>query len=179
MAEYPIVSQRGIPSPSGGFRPSLSFDIGEDNLWEQVGNLAKGGQNLLLTMHVQQAEIQFQDAKLQAEDEIDKLGSRLDKNLDEDTYEGELQTSIGTINSFSPKNPLAAREFTKWIKRQTPGWNDRINASKKARLDDKKIAQLDTLEDIGDLPNLAVSLDAAVKTGVITGRRREAGSVVG
>jgi hypothetical protein len=44
MAEYPIVSQRGIPSPSGGFRPSLSFDIGEENLWEQIGNLAKGGQ---------------------------------------------------------------------------------------------------------------------------------------
>jgi hypothetical protein len=126
MAKYPIVSQRGIPSPSGGFRASLSFPGAEGDLWDQVGRLAEKGQDLVLTQHIQQAEIQYQDAVLQAETEENELADRIRNNADEDTYEKELQTSISTMNKFMPKNPLAAKQYTAWMKRQMPEWEKAV-----------------------------------------------------
>jgi hypothetical protein len=67
MAKYPIVSQRGIPSPSGGFRASLSFPGAEGDMWQQIGRLAEKGQDWVLTEHLQRAFIEFEDAKSREE----------------------------------------------------------------------------------------------------------------
>jgi hypothetical protein len=146
----------------------LSFPGAEGDLWDQVGRLAEKGQDLVLTQHIQQAEIQYQDAVLQAETEENELADRIRNNADEDTYEKELQTSISTMNKFMPKNPLAAKQYTAWMKRQMPEWEKAVIESKQARLNDKSIAQIELLASQGELGQLRVKLDAAIKTGVIT-----------
>ncbi|MHC4413514.1 MAG: hypothetical protein ACYSW6_11205, partial [Planctomycetota bacterium] len=174
MAKYPIVSQREIPSPSGGFRASLSLPGAEGDLWEQIGNLAGKAQDLVLTTHLQQAEIQLQDAILQAETEENALADRIRANTDEDTYEAELETSISTMNGFMPKNPLAAQNYTDWMKRQTPEWRDSVNEAKRLRLKDKFEVTSDTLIADGRLGQLKGHLDSGVKTGFITQEKANA-----
>jgi hypothetical protein len=159
-----------MPGTSGGVRGNINFDVGGEELWQQVGRLAGAVGEIGMKLHIQQAEIQYQDSLLKAEEEILSLSDRLRQNQDEDTYDAELNKSIQSINKFKPKNPLAARDYDAWVKRQTPGWKQDVKKAKEIRLNNKWTAMRDTLAeqavDTGGLTKLKTHL----ATGVALGR---------
>jgi hypothetical protein len=158
-----------MPGTSGGVRGNLNFDVGGEELWRQVGRLAGTVGEMGMKLHLQQAEIQYQDSLLKAENEITSLSDRLRQNQDEDTYDAELNKSVQTINKFRPKNPLAAREYDAWVRRQTPEWKQDVKKAKEIRLNNKWVAMRDTLAeqaiDTGGLTKLQVHLASGIALG--------------
>jgi hypothetical protein len=163
-----------MPGTSGGVRGQIDFDVGGEELWRQVGRLAGTVGEMGMKLHLQQAEIQYQDLQyqdslLKAENEITSLSDRLRQNQDEDTYDAELNKSVQTINKFRPKNPLAAREYDAWVRRQTPEWKQDVKKAKEIRLNNKWVAMRDTLAeqaiDTGGLTKLQVHLASGIALG--------------
>lgn len=163
-----------MPGTSGGVRGDISFDVGEEELWQQVGRLAGVVGDISLKLHVQQAEIQLQESVLSAEEEMLNLSDRLRKNQDEDTYDAELNKSIQTMNQFRPKNPLAARDYDAWVRRQTPGWKSDVKKAKEIRLNNKWEAMRDTLAEQAIRNGTLTKLGMHMATGVALGRTNEA-----
>lgn len=175
MANYPIITtQRSMPGTSGGVRGQIDFDVGEQELWQQVGRLAGVVGDMSLKLHVQQAEIQLQESTLKAEEEMLNLANRLRQNQDEDTYDAELNKSLQTMNTFTPKNQLAARDYSSWVKRQTPGWKSDVNKAKEIRLNNKWTAMRDTLAEQSIETGDSTKLKLHLATGVALGRTNEA-----
>jgi hypothetical protein len=163
-----------MPGTSGGVRGQISFDVGEQELWQQVGRLAGVVGDIGIKLHVQQAEIQLQESTLKAEEEMLALSNRLRANTDEDTYDAELNKSIQTMNTFRPKNPLAARDYDAWVSRQTPGWKSDVNKAKEIRLNNKWTAMRDTLAEQSIETGDSTKLKLHLATGVALGRTNEA-----
>jgi hypothetical protein len=158
------------PGTSTGIR--WDVDIGEDNLWASIGQLAKTGMDIELQRNALQAETELQDAILKAEDEMLQLADRLRENEDESTYQSQLDQSIGTMNTFMPKNRLAAQGYSAWIKDQTPGWKKKVNESMVLRLTAKWDATRKTLAakalETGSMTPLRIHMQTGIATGQVT-----------
>lgn len=181
MANFPIITtQRSLPGTSGGIRANIDFDIGEEELFQQIGRLVGTVGDIGLKLHIQQAEIQLQEATLKVDDEMNNLSDRLRENQDENTYDAELAQSLQTVNQFRPQNGLAAREFDSLITRRTPGWKDSINKAKEIRLNNKFDAMTDTLVEKSVRNRTTAELRKHLISGLVLGRldEQESGKIL-
>jgi hypothetical protein len=158
-----------MPSSSGGTRPNIDYNIGEADLWKQVGNLAQAAGSTINTVYLLQAEQQFMDATLKAEEEITRFGQSLNENQDEDTYQAELDKSIGTARKFSPKNTLAARNYDNWLRKQSISWKRATEDARQRKIVNKwKATELD-LENKAKNTGSTAPLYVHLNTGVALG----------
>lgn len=155
-----------------GFRWPTMPGSGRAQVAQQIGAIGAGIGALGEEINAQQAEVEYQDFKLRQKALIDTLGDELEKNTDENTYQKETDKVIAAMQSDMPKNGLAKRFASSWIKNEIPKLNAAANESIKRRIKDKSdVKQGELIEDAirsGNTVDLVEHTVARVEFGYIS-----------
>ncbi|KKN75793.1 hypothetical protein LCGC14_0376690 [marine sediment metagenome] len=131
-----------------GFRWPTMPGSGGAQVAQQIGAIGAGIGALGEEINAQQAEVEYQDFKLRQKARINALGDTLEQNTDENTYLSETKKVIDQMQSDMPKNGLAKRFASSWIKNEIPHLNKAANESIKRRIKDKSdVKQGELIED--------------------------------
>ena len=160
-----------------GFRWPALPGSGGAQVARSIGAIGAGIGALGEELNTQQAEVEYQDFKLRQKARIDALGDTLETNTDENTYLSETNKVISQMQSDMPKNGLAQRFASAWVKNEIPILNAAANESIKRRIKDKSdVKQGQLIEDAirtGNVVDLAEHTIARVGFGYISGAQAQ------
>ncbi len=114
----------------------ISADTGGALVAQAVAGFGGAIADLGTKYDIMQAETELSEAKRKSSEEINRLAISYRTNLDPDTYQSEYEKSQATIKSYTPNNRRAARVYGQWLNTRTPGWQDAVDDSREARIDD-------------------------------------------
>ena len=143
MAKFPIErapEKLGVV-PTTAVRANLDVRTGGRELAGAIAGFGGAIADLGLKWDIIQADKQLAEAKRLTRTEINRLNLSFQGNLDSDTYQAELDKSLGTIQRFTPKNRRASRVYGLWLEDRTPEWQKSVNNFRRARIEDNYRAE--------------------------------------
>lgn len=120
-----------------GYRWPTMPGSGRAEVARQIGAVGAQLGSLGAEINAQQAEVEYQDFKLRQAARIDALGDELAENTDEYTYRAATDKVISQMQGDMPRNGLAKRFASSWIKNEIPNLNKALKDSIKRRIKDK------------------------------------------
>lgn len=165
---WPIVrTQRTMPTPgirSGG-SINIDFNTGEVDVWRQVGNLAATGMDVATRLYLKQAEDQYATAQILSMQDETGYAESLRKETDETKYDTMLDSHIASQDNHRPKNPLAAKEWDRYVVKRAIDLKKSNEIAKEERLYDKWQTRRDLLTEQGNIPLLRQETAAGIALG--------------
>lgn len=169
-------TQRSLPGRAGAVRANVDVDTGGQLVGQALQGLGGAIANVGMKFHLIEADTQLTESMRKSREEINRLALSFQGNLDPSTYQGELQKSVGTINSYAPKNKLAARRFGEWVQDRTPQWQLGVEKSRQSRVTDNFRAEGFNLQQegvqSGDLTKYRLHLWKGHKLGIYSSEEK-------
>ena len=140
--KFNIQRARGtLPGKTGQVRANIDVRTGGQQVAQAVSALGGAAADLGLKWDIMQADTQLAEAKRLTREEMSRLSLSLEGNLNPDTYQKEFEKSLDTVQKFVPKNSRASRTYGAWLADNELGWQEGINKSRKARIEDNYKAE--------------------------------------
>jgi len=131
MAFRIVRSQRSMPIPG-----KISADTGGSLVAQAIAGLGGAITQEGIRADIKQADTELSEAQRKAVEENGRLSLSYRDNLNPDTFQPEYDKSLAIIKSFTPKNRRAARVYNLWLNDRIPIWQEGVDKSRYARIDD-------------------------------------------
>jgi len=142
MGNFNIQRARGtLPGRATQVRADLDVRTGGQQIAQAISALGGAAADLGMKWDIMQAETQLAEAKRLTREEINRLSLSFEGNLNSDTFQAEYKKSLDMIKNFAPKNRRASRSYNLWLAERSPYWQEGVNKSRKARIDDNYKAE--------------------------------------
>jgi hypothetical protein len=93
----------------------VDLDVGGQEAIAAVGEAAESFRNAIVAHHRLQADNQFSEAQRQVQEALDLFADNLERDPDTTTFDLRFKEVMGSMKQFAPRNPLAARAFSKLL----------------------------------------------------------------
>jgi len=167
---------RSLPGKARAVRANIDVDTGGQLVGQALAGLGGALADIGMKFHLIEADTQLAESMRKSREEINRLALSFQGNLDPSTYQGELQKSVATINSYAPKNRLAARRFGLWVQDRTPQWQLGVEKSRQARITDNFRAEGFNLQQegirSGELTKYRLHLWKGYKLGIYSSEEK-------
>lgn len=142
MGQFNITRARGsLPGRATQVRADLDVRTGSQQVAQAISALGGAAADLGLKWDIMQVDTQLAEAKRLTRDEMSRLNLSLEGNLNPDTYQKEFEKSLNTVQKFVPKNRRASAAYGLWLAENEPSWQEGINKSRKAKIEDNYRAE--------------------------------------
>jgi hypothetical protein len=93
----------------------VDLDVGGQEAIAAVGRAAESFSKAIVAHHRLQADNQFSEAQRQVQEALDLFADNLERDPDTTTFDLRFKEVMGSMKQFAPRNPLAARAFSKLL----------------------------------------------------------------